>query len=119
MSLQVPFGPTVVYGLGGIFTEVFEDVSFGVPPFTKRYARSMVERTRSYRLLAGARGRPRADIAALIEAIMAMQRIALDLGDAIAELDVNPLLIMPEGAGVIAVDALVVGALVDAPTAPR
>ena len=118
LSQQAPFGPTVLYGLGGVFTEVFEDVSFGVPPFSKAYARSMVERTRSHRLLTGVRGRPKADIAALVQAIMSMQRIALDLGHAIAELDVNPLLVLPAGQGVVAVDALVVAAADGAAVTP-
>jgi acyl-CoA synthetase (NDP forming) len=111
LSHQAPFGPTVLYGLGGIFTEVFHDVAFGVPPFTKAQARSMVESTKGAALLYGARGRPPGDVGALVDAIMRLQRLALDLGDEIAELDVNPLVVRPRGAdgpGVVAVDALVI-----------
>jgi acyl-CoA synthetase (NDP forming) len=108
LSHEEPFGPTVMYGLGGVFAEVFNDVAFGVPPFSKSHARSMVESTRGFRLLTGARGRPKGDVAAVVDAIMALQHLALDAGDAIGELDVNPLFVLPKGQGVVAVDALVV-----------
>ncbi|MEX1006477.1 MAG: acetate--CoA ligase family protein [Acidimicrobiia bacterium] len=108
LSHQIPFGPTILYGLGGIFTEVFEDVAFRVPPFTRAQARAMVEQTRGVRLLRGARGRPAGDLDALVEVIMKLQRLALEVGDDIAELDVNPLMVMPKGAGVVAVDALII-----------
>ena len=109
MSHQPPFGPTILFGLGGVFGEVVEDVSFGVPPFDKRWAHRMVAGTRAARLLAGARGRPAGDNAAIVDAIMRLQRLALELGDEIEELDINPLMVLPRGKGVVAVDALVVG----------
>src|SRR5262245_35494972 len=105
VSQQPPFGPTVLYGLGGIFTEVFEDVAFRVPPFTKAQARGMVEETRGAKLLSGARGRPAGDLDALVDAIMRLQRLALEVGDDLTELDVNPLMVLPKGEGVVAVDA--------------
>ena len=108
LSHQAPFGPTILYGLGGIFAEVFEDVAFRVPPFTKAQARAMVEQTRSAKLLGGVRGRPAGDVDALVDAIMRLQRLALEVGDDIAELDINPLMVLPKGQGVIAVDALVI-----------
>jgi acyl-CoA synthetase (NDP forming) len=108
VSHQPPFGPTVLYGLGGIFAEVFEDVAFRVPPFTRAQARAMVEETRGVKLLRGTRGRPPGDLDALVDAIMKLQRLALEVGDDLAELDVNPLMVLPKGHGVIAVDALVV-----------
>ncbi len=97
LSQQPPFGPTILYGLGGIFTEVFEDVAFGVPPFTKAQARAMVERTRGVKLLRGTRGRPAGDLDALVDTIMKLQRLALEVGDDIAELDINPLMVLPKG----------------------
>jgi acyl-CoA synthetase (NDP forming) len=115
MSHQAPFGPTILYGLGGIFAEVFEDVAFRVPPFTKVQARAMVEQTRSVKLLRGARGRPAGDVGALVDTIMKLQRLALELGDDIAELDVNPLMVLPKGEGVVAVDALVIARVTGAP----
>jgi acyl-CoA synthetase (NDP forming) len=109
LSQQPPFGPTILFGLGGVFTEVFEDVAFRVPPFTRRSARAMVEEIKGAKLLHGTRGRPAGDIEALVDVIMRFQSLALEVGDQIAELDVNPLIVLPEGRGVVAVDALVVG----------
>lgn len=109
ISHQQPFGPTVLFGLGGVLAEAFDDVAFGVPPFTKDWARRMVSSTRASRLLAGFRGRPKGDVDAVVSAIMAVQRLALELGDEIAELDINPLMVLPRGMGAVAVDALVVG----------
>jgi acyl-CoA synthetase (NDP forming) len=108
VSQQPPFGPTLLYGLGGIFTEVFEDVAFRVPPFTRAQARAMVEETRGVRLLRGARGRPAGDLDALVDTIMKLQRLALEVGDDLAELDINPLMVLPRGGGVVAVDALAI-----------
>ena len=108
LSHQHPFGPTILFGLGGVFVEVFEDVSFGVPPFTRTWAEQMVAATRGARLLRGARGRPPGDVRAIVDVIMKLQRMALEVGDDIDELDVNPLLVLPKGGGVIAVDALVI-----------
>ena len=108
VSQQPPFGPTLLYGLGGIFTEVFEDVAFRVPPFTRAQARAMVEETRGVKLLHGPRGRPAGDLDALVDVIMKLQRLALEVGDDLAELDVNPLMVLPRGRGVVAVDALAI-----------
>jgi acyl-CoA synthetase (NDP forming) len=109
LSQQAPFGPTILFGLGGIFTEVFEDVAFRVPPFTRHSARAMVEEIKGAALLHGVRGRPAGDIEALVDVLMRFQRLAFEVGDQIAELDVNPLLVLPAGQGVVAVDALVRG----------
>jgi acyl-CoA synthetase (NDP forming) len=115
LSHQHPFGPTLLFGLGGIFVEVFEDVAIRVPPFSRASARAMVEQTRGAKLLAGARGRPSGDVAALVDTIMRMQRLALEVGDDIDELDINPLMVLPRGQGVVAVDALVVARRGQAP----
>ena len=108
ISQQPPFGPVVMFGLGGVFAEIFEDVAFGVPPFTRNWAERMVSRIKAAPLLAGARGRPPGDGPALVSAVMNLQRLASEIGDEIAELDVNPLMVLPAGRGVVAVDALVV-----------
>ncbi|OAA27778.1 acyl-CoA synthetase (NDP forming) [Frankia sp. EI5c] len=108
LSHQPPFGPTITFGLGGVFTEVFADVAFAVPPFDEARARAVIESTRGARLLHGARGRPAGDVDALVAAIMSLQALAVDLGDRISELDINPIMVLPAGRGVVAVDALVV-----------
>jgi acetate---CoA ligase (ADP-forming) len=107
-SHQAPFGPVVLFGLGGIFTEVLRDVSFGVPPFDRAWAAHMVASIKGAPLLAGARGRPQADVDALIDLVMNVQRLALEVGADIAELDINPVMVRPRGQGVVAVDALIV-----------
>jgi acyl-CoA synthetase (NDP forming) len=108
VSRQAPFGPTIMFGLGGVMVEVFRDVTFGVPPFTRAYARRMVLDTVGAKLLLGFRGRPPGDVDALVDAIMALQRLVLEAGDDVEELDVNPVVVRPEGLGVVAVDALLV-----------
>jgi acyl-CoA synthetase (NDP forming) len=100
------FGPVVMFGLGGVFVEVFEDVSFRVPPFDAREARRMVDEVRGSALLRGQRGRPKADVRALVDTIMKVQQLAVDHADRLAELDINPLVVLPKG--VVALDALAV-----------
>jgi len=106
------FGPVVMVGLGGILVEVLGDVAFGVPPFGREEAERMVRELKGFPLLQGARGAPPADVGALVDVIMKVQRLAFDLADrsgaGLAELDVNPLVVRPEGEGAIALDALAV-----------
>jgi acyl-CoA synthetase (NDP forming) len=101
------FGPAVMFGLGGIFAEVLKDVSFRLAPVTPAVAREMVEEVAGFPVLAGARGRPRADVDALVDAITRLSALAIDLKDHISELDVNPLFVFPAGRGVKAADALI------------
>ena len=101
------FGPAVMFGLGGIFAEVLKDVSFRLAPVTASVARDMVEEIAGYPVLAGARGRPRADVDALVNAIVHLSALAVDLKDHVAELDINPLFVFAEGKGVKAADALI------------
>jgi acyl-CoA synthetase (NDP forming) len=101
------FGPVVVFGSGGILVELFEDSSLRFPPLSRSEARGMIEETKAAQLLAGFRGKPAADVDALIDALVRVSQLAVDLGDRIAALDVNPLLVLPAGKGVRAVDALV------------
>lgn len=100
------FGTTIMFGVGGVSVEVYKDVTFRVPPFGVDEARRMVGEIRGLPLLTGSRGRPAADLEAIAQAIMTVQQIVIDAGDALAELDINPLIATPEG--VIAVDALFV-----------
>ena len=110
VSHQPPFGPTVTLGLGGVFTELLRDAAHRVPPFSRDEALRMVGETRAAALLAGVRGRPAGDLDAVVDTVLAVQRLALELGDAVSELDINPLLVRPRGRGAVAVDALLVGA---------
>ena len=100
-------GTCLVFGLGGIYTEVLKDVAFRLPPLGSADAHDMIREIRTYPLLTGARGRPKADVAALAEAIVALSRLALDFRDEVDEIEFNPLMVLPEGQGVLAVDTLV------------
>ncbi|MDZ4826913.1 MAG: acetate--CoA ligase family protein, partial [Actinomycetota bacterium] len=100
------FGPVVTVGLGGVFVEVFEDVTFRVPPFDEPEARRMLRELKGSKLLDGVRGRRPADVDALVAVIMNVQRLALDLAGDVRELDINPLIVRSRGA--VALDALVV-----------
>ena len=100
------FGPVVTVGLGGIFVEVFGDVTFRVPPFDEAEARRAILELKGYKLLQGVRGQKPADIDAFVDTIMKVQRLAMDLAGDVRELDINPLVVRPRGA--VALDALVV-----------
>jgi acetate---CoA ligase (ADP-forming) len=108
ISHQPPFGPVVMFGLGGIFVEVLKDVTFGIPPFDRAWAEAMVTTIKGAPLLSGVRGGARADVPALVDLVMNVQQLALELGDEITELDINPVMLRPSGHGVVAVDALIV-----------
>ena len=101
------FGPLVMFGLGGVYVEALADVSFRLAPLTVADAWEMLDEVRSARLLTGLRGAPAADRAALVDAIVRVGQLAADHPE-IAELDINPLLALPEGQGVIAVDARII-----------
>jgi acetyltransferase len=106
--LQDPdFGPVVVFGSGGILVELLRDSSLRLPPLSHEEALKMIHETRGRRLLQGFRGRPPADIDALVDALVRLSQLAVDLGDLVSALDINPLMVLPKGQGVRAVDALV------------
>ncbi len=102
------FGPTIMFGLGGIFIEVLKDVTFRVPPFGKDEALRMTKEVKGSALLDGVRGQPRVNRNALVETIMRVQRLAVDLSGEIAELDINPLVVRAGGLGATALDALII-----------
>ena len=99
------FGPSVMFGLGGIFTEVLHDVSFRVAPLERRDALEMMSEIRGAKILDAVRGMAPADRDKLAEILMAVGRIGLE-HDAVGEIDINPLIL--KGADPVAVDALVV-----------
>ena len=101
------FGPAVMFGLGGIFAEVLKDVAFRIAPVTRSGALEMIAEIKGYAVLTGARGAAHADIDALADAIVRLSALAVDLKEHIAELDINPLFVFPQGKGVKAGDALI------------
>jgi succinyl-CoA synthetase beta subunit len=107
-SVDPQFGPAVVFGLGGVLVELFRDASLRLAPATRAEALDMIGETRGAALLRGYRGRPAADVEALADAICRLSHLASDFGNEIAAIDVNPLMILPVGQGVVAADALVI-----------
>lgn len=101
------FGPVVMVGLGGIFVEVLRDVVFRHAPVTAREAVDMLHELRGLPLLEGYRGHPAADIDALAQAIAKVSELAVAGAHRILSIDVNPVLVMPSGAGVYALDGVV------------
>lgn len=98
------FGHVVLAGLGGILVEVLGDVALRVAPFGRATAEAMLRELRGYRVLRGVRGEAPADVAALVEVIGAVARLVTDFPE-IREIDLNPVRVMTEGAGCVALDA--------------
>ena len=100
------FGPVVMVGSGGILVEVLEDVAFRRAPFDEHEARQMLEELRGFRRLTGIRGRPPADVDALVRALTALAAFAAGRDD-LESAEINPLRVLPRGRGVVGLDALV------------
>jgi acetyltransferase len=97
------FGPLVVVGRGGVEVELLRDVAMGVAPLTRARAERMLDSTRVGIRLKGWRGSPPADRAAVLDAMLRVSQAACDLPQ-IAELEINPLYVLPEGQGAFALD---------------
>jgi len=102
------FGPTVMFGLGGIFVEVLKDVTFRVTPFTKSEAAEMISEIKGAAILAGARGEKPKDRAMLAETIYNYSCMIHDLDDEIKESDANPVLVYEDGQGLKVADARII-----------
>lgn len=98
------FGPVILFGMGGVFTEVLEDHAIAFPPLNRLLAHKLIEQTRVCRLLKGYRNSPPADMNALEEILIRLAQLATDFSE-IEELDINPLMVTPQGQ--LAVDARV------------
>ncbi len=105
------FGPMVMFGLGGIYTEVFNDVVIRPAPCTSQQALEMIRSIRGYPLISGARGQPPGDINALAEAITLTAHFIAANAAQLASLDLNPVVLRPAGKGVVAIDAFIKGAI--------
>jgi len=102
------FGPTIMFGLGGIFVEVLKDVTFRVAPVATNQALRMLTEIRGAPILAGVRGEKPRDREALANTICMYSTMILDLQDEISESDANPVLVYEEGRGVKVVDARII-----------
>jgi acetate---CoA ligase (ADP-forming) len=101
------FGPVVMFGLGGIVVELMQDVTLRLAPVSEVEALAMVKSVRGFPLLNGYRGSPKADIAALVKAIAGISHLAAANADRLVTFEVNPILVLPEGRGVVALDAVI------------
>eukprot|EP00545_Synedropsis_sp_CCMP1620_P006927 CAMPEP_0119015334 /NCGR_PEP_ID=MMETSP1176-20130426/10834_1 /TAXON_ID=265551 /ORGANISM="Synedropsis recta cf, Strain CCMP1620" /LENGTH=727 /DNA_ID=CAMNT_0006968621 /DNA_START=157 /DNA_END=2337 /DNA_ORIENTATION=- len=97
------FGPLLMFGTGGVFVEVFKDVSFRLAPVTRNGAHKMVNSVKGYRLLNGYRGSSKADLLAIERMLVALSDLAMDIPE-IKELDINPLFVHPKGKGATVAD---------------
>ncbi len=98
------FGPLVVFGLGGIFVELMQDVAFRINPLSDLEAREMIGEVKAAKLLSGYRGEPAGDVDALVTLLLRVSALIEDVPE-IAEMDLNPVKVLPPGEGVRVVDA--------------
>lgn len=96
MKRDPGFGPVMMFGLGGIFVELFKDVSFRVSPLTRNDAYDMIQSTRAGKLLTGYRGQKPADLDAVVDTILRLSQLALNFEE-IEEIEINPLLVLEKG----------------------
>jgi acyl-CoA synthetase (NDP forming) len=101
------FGPTLLIGFGGVLVEILKDCANLLLPTSREAVLGALLSLKSAKLLQGYRGAPVADVEAAVDSVLAVSRFAEDHADRLLELDINPLLVLPEGFGAVAVDALV------------
>lgn len=102
------FGPTVMFGLGGIFVEVLKDVTFRVAPFSKNQAMGMINEIKAAPILSGVRGEKPRDREMLADTICRYANMIVDLKDVVSESDANPVLVYEEGKGLKVADARII-----------
>ena len=106
VSYDDQLGPVLLFGTGGIMVEVYNDVALRLCPITPEEAGEMIGQVKGAKLLQGFRGSPKGDVKALAGALVQVSQLAVNLEGQLSELDINPLIVLPEGQGVKAVDAL-------------
>ena len=108
VSYDAQLGPTLLFGVGGVMVEVYNDVALRLCPITRPEALEMINQVKGSRLLHGFRGTTPADIDDLAAALVSVSQLAVNLEGTLAELDINPLMVLPAGQGIKAADALAV-----------
>ncbi len=103
MDRDPQFGPLLMFGLGGTYVEFLKDVSFAVAPISESEAKHMVSTVKTYPLIAGVRGEAPSDIKSIIDALMKASQLVTDHPE-ILEFEINPLMVMPDGQGCVAMD---------------
>jgi acyl-CoA synthetase (NDP forming) len=110
VSRDPVFGPVVMVGMGGIFAEILQDVAVQVAPVSETEAEAMIRGLKLYPVLDGARGQAKADVPAAARMVARLSRFAVEHRDAVAEIDMNPVLVKSLGEGAVALDALMIPA---------
>lgn len=108
VSYDAQLGPMILFGSGGVMVEAYNDVTHRHCPINPQEAREMIAEVKGSKLLAGFRGKPVADVEALAETLVKVSHLAVHLEGKLAELDINPVMVLPAGQGVKAADALMV-----------
>lgn len=103
MNRDVQFGPLLMFGLGGTYVEVLKDVSFSVAPVGEDVLKKMVSSIRTYPILTGVRGESPSDIASIVDTLCRVSQLVTDFPE-ILEFEINPLMVLPEGQGCVAMD---------------
>jgi acetyltransferase len=106
ISYDAQFGPVVLFGSGGVLAELANDVAMRLCPLSDADCRGMIAETKAGKLLAGYRGAPGGDIESVVQVLLSLSDLALELGPAVKEMDINPLIIAEKGA--VAVDVRLV-----------
>ncbi len=104
MKRDPHFGALLMFGLGGIYVEVLRDVTFRIAPIRELGAQHMIENIKGIKLLTGCRGEPPSDLAAIAQSLLRLSQLVTDFPE-IEEMDINPLIVLPEGSGARVVDA--------------
>ncbi len=107
MNRYPVFGPLIMFGMGGIFVEIFKDVVFRIAPVGRNNARTMIKSVKVFPMLDGFRGTPKADVEALQKMIVSLSDLVLD-NPGIRELDINPLLVHEDGEGITVADVRII-----------
>jgi acetyltransferase len=107
MNRDAQFGPILMFGLGGIYVEALEDVSFRLAPIREYSALAMIRRTKAHKILDGFRGGPVFDVEAVADCLMRLSQLVVDFEE-IREMDINPLLVYEKGKGCRIVDARII-----------
>jgi succinyl-CoA synthetase beta subunit len=101
-------GPVIMVGSGGVLLELIRDVAFSAPPVSREKVMDMLARTKVMALLQGYRGTAAYDVEAVVAALAALGAMAVELGDVVQSIDINPFMVLPAGDGGMALDALIV-----------
>ena len=107
MNRDPQFGPILMFGLGGIYVEALEDVTFRLAPIRELTATLMISKTKTHKILEGFRGEPAYDTKAIEECLKRLSQLVIDFED-IKELDINPLIVYERGKGCVIVDARII-----------